>query len=53
MKFQIPHNNQPTNDPQELVRHFSATYTSLRLGLAILAFGFPFVLFAYGKLRCR
>jgi hypothetical protein len=51
MKMQIPRNTPPANDPQELVRHFSATYFSLRLGLAILAFGFPFVLFAYGRLR--
>ena len=50
MKMQIPHNNPP-NDPQDLVRHFSATYFALRTGLAVLAFAFPFVLFAYGKWR--
>jgi hypothetical protein len=51
MRFQIPRDTPPANDPQELVRHFSSTYFALRLGLAILAFGFPFVLFVYGRLR--
>jgi hypothetical protein len=51
MKMHIPRNTLPANDPQELVRHFSSTYFGLRMGLAILAFAFPFVLFIYGRLR--
>ncbi|MBL8324210.1 MAG: hypothetical protein JNJ89_04550 [Rubrivivax sp.] len=51
MKIPLPSNTVSVSDPQELVRHFSSTYFGLRIGLAILAFAFPFILFAYGKLR--
>lgn len=44
-------NTPPPKDPRELWRHFSDTYFSLRLGLAALAFAFPFVLYAYGRFR--
>ena len=39
----------PAKDPRELWKHFSDTYFSLRLGLAVLAFAFPFVLYGLGK----
>jgi len=39
----------PAKDPRELWKHFSDTYFSLRLGLAVLAFAFPFVLYGIGK----
>ena len=48
--MRLPSNTPPNHDPEELWRHFSATYFSLRAGLAALAFAFPFVLYAYGKL---
>jgi hypothetical protein len=38
-------------DAQSLLKHFSSTYFSLRMGLALLAFAFPLVLYGYGKLR--
>jgi len=43
----------PSNIPpyRELSQHFSDTYFSLRVGLALLAFALPFVLYLYGKLR--
>ncbi|OUM04309.1 hypothetical protein [Variovorax sp. JS1663] len=44
-------NVQPPKDPRELLKHFSQTYFSLRMGLAVLAFAFPLVLYVYGKLR--
>lgn len=49
MKTQLLRNTPPQDDPQELIRHFSATYFSLRIGLTALAFTFPVLLFAYGK----
>jgi hypothetical protein len=42
-------NNPPPTDSRELWRHFSDTYFSLRMGLALLAFAMPFVLYLYGK----
>lgn len=46
-----PSNTPPPKDPQALWAHFSDTYFSLRLGLALLAFSFPLVLYFYGKYR--
>jgi len=43
-------NMPPANEPRVLWAHFSQTYFSLRLGLAVLAFAFPAVLYFYGKL---
>ena len=43
--------NTPPRDPVELQKHFSDTYFSLRVGLAVLAFSMPFVLYLYGKFR--
>jgi len=45
--------NQTPAKPHEawLLKHFSNTYFSLRMGLALLAFAFPLVLYGYGKLR--
>jgi hypothetical protein len=34
-----------------LLKHFSDTYFSLRVGLALLSFAFPLVLYGYGKWR--
>lgn len=51
MKKYLPTNTPPTEDPEEFSRHFSGTYFSLRMGLTGLALAFPFVLYAYGKLR--
>ncbi|MDR4459052.1 MAG: hypothetical protein MRJ67_00785 [Nitrospirales bacterium] len=42
-------NTPPPRDSRELSKHFSDTYFSLRLGLALLAFTMPFVLYLYGK----
>jgi hypothetical protein len=42
-------NNPPAQDSRELSRHFSATYFSLRVALAALAFALPLVLWLYGK----
>lgn len=36
---------------RELSQHFSDTYFSLRIGLALLAFALPIVLYLYGKFR--
>ncbi|MFN3495568.1 MAG: hypothetical protein ACK40L_13790 [Hydrogenophaga sp.] len=45
-----PMNNEPPPpDAQALWRHFSETYFSLRLGLAVLAFAFPAVLYLWGR----
>ncbi|MCG2592451.1 hypothetical protein LZ009_06605 [Ramlibacter sp. XY19] len=41
-------NTPPPPDEQALWRHFSATYLAIRLGLALLAFAFPLVLWAWG-----
>lgn len=46
-----PSNEPPAKNAQALWAHFSATYFSLRVGLAALAFAFPLVLYLYGKLR--
>jgi hypothetical protein len=46
-----PTNTPPEKDPQALWSHFSDTYFSLRMGLAVLAFAFPLVLYFYGKYR--
>jgi hypothetical protein len=46
---QPPLNTPPPPDPRALWRHFSETYFSLRLGLVVLAFGFPFVLYGWGR----
>lgn len=48
--FKMPSNTPPAKDPRELWRHFSDTYFSLRVGLAALAFAFPFVLYFWGRL---
>lgn len=42
-------NAPPAQDSQELAKHFSDTYFTLRSGLALLAFLMPFVLYLYGK----
>ena len=44
-------NTPPPKDSRELWKHFSDTYFSLRVGLALLAFAMPFVLYLYGKFR--
>jgi hypothetical protein len=44
-------NQPPPKEPRELWAHFSDTYFSLRLGLALLAFTLPFALYLYGKFR--
>lgn len=36
---------------RELSQHFSDTYFSLRIGLSLLAFALPIVLYLYGKFR--
>jgi hypothetical protein len=46
-----PSNTPPARSPQALWAHFSDTYFSLRMGLAVLAFVFPLVLYFYGKFR--
>lgn len=45
----LMNNEPPPADAQELWRHFSETYFSLRLGLAVLAFAFPAVLYFWGR----
>lgn len=42
-------NTAPPPDEKTLWRHFSATYLAIRLGLALLAFAFPFVLWFWGS----
>jgi len=42
-------NTPPPTDSRELWRHFSDTYFSLRMGLALLAFAMPFVLYLDGR----
>ena len=49
--MKLPSNTPPPKDSRELWKHFSDTYFSLRMGLAVLAFAMPFVLYLYGKLR--
>ena len=44
-------NVPPPIDSRELWKHFSKTYMSLRVGLVLLAFSMPFVLYLYGKYR--
>jgi hypothetical protein len=44
-------NAPPQRNSQALWSHFSDTYFSLRMGLAVLAFTFPLVLYFYGKYR--
>jgi len=44
-------NVPPPKDPKTLWKNFSDTYFSLRMGLAVLAFAMPLVLFGYGKVR--
>lgn len=44
----LMNNTPPPADAQVLWRHFSETYFSLRLGLAVLAFAFPAVLYFWG-----
>jgi hypothetical protein len=46
-----PSNLPPAKNPQALWEHFSDTYFSLRVGLAVLAIAFPLVLYFYGKVR--
>ncbi len=46
-----PSNTPPEPSPQALWDHYSDTYFSLRMGLAVLAFTFPLVLYGYGKYR--
>ncbi|MFY4728035.1 hypothetical protein [Nitrospira sp. BLG_2] len=43
----LPNTTLP-RDSRELWKHFSDTYFSLRVGLAVLAFAMPFVLYLYG-----
>jgi hypothetical protein len=43
--------NTPPSEPREIQEHFSDTYFSLRIGLVLLAFSMPFVLYLYGKFR--
>ena len=47
----LMNNTPPPADAQVLWRHFSETYFSLRLGLAVLAFAFPAVLYFWGLLQ--
>ena len=42
-------NTPPPRDPRALHAHFSGSYFSIRLGLALLAFAFPIVLYGIGK----
>jgi hypothetical protein len=42
-------NTPPGKEPWELWRHFSDTYVSIRVGLALLAFAFPVLLFVWGR----
>jgi len=49
--MKVPSNIPPPKDSRALWKHFSDTYFSLRLGLAVLAIGLPFVLYLYGKFR--
>lgn len=42
-------NVPPSGDSSELWKHFSDTYFSLRMGLALLAFSLPLVLYFYGR----
>lgn len=49
--MKLPSNTPPPKDSRELWKHFSDTYFSLRMGLALLAFAMPFVLYLYGKFR--
>jgi hypothetical protein len=49
--MKMPSNTPPPKDSKELSKHFSDTYFSLRVGLALLAFAMPFVLYLYGKFR--
>jgi len=44
-------NVPPPIDSRELWKHFSKTYMSLRVGLVLLAFTMPFVLYLYGMFR--
>lgn len=46
----LMNNEPPPADAQALWRHFSETYFSLRLGLAVLAFAFPAVLYFWGRI---
>lgn len=46
----LMNNEPPPPDAHDLWRHFSETYFSLRLGLAVLAFAFPAVLYFWGRL---
>ena len=43
--------NTPPRNSTELQNHFSDTYFSLRIGLVVLAFSMPFVLYLYGRFR--
>ncbi|MDR7149822.1 hypothetical protein J2W49_001777 [Hydrogenophaga palleronii] len=45
----LMNNEPPPPDAHDLWRHFSETYFSLRLGLAVLAFAFPAVLYFWGR----
>ena len=49
--MQLPSNTPPAAHPEALLKHFAATYFSLRRGLALLAFAFPIVLYGWGKFR--
>ena len=42
-------NTPPARNSSDLWNHFSQTYLSLRVGLFVLAFTMPFVLFLYGR----
>ncbi len=44
-------NIPPQRNTKELWNHFSKTYMSLRIGLCLLAFTLPLILYFYGKLR--
>lgn len=49
--MKMPSNTPPPKDSRALWKHFSDTYFSLRIGLAVLAAAIPFVLYFYGKWR--
>jgi hypothetical protein len=50
LKERLQAANEPvTSEPEALLEHMSATYFSLRMGLAVLAFAFPPVMYFVGK----
>jgi hypothetical protein len=51
MKMLKDLNTPPPKDTQALLRHFAATYFSLRIGMALLAVAFPLLLVLMGHSR--